>query len=161
MSTTLPPRAPALRHGLWVSSDCDLEVLSSMPSELAFAVVAGTLARHREELARNVAFAGGPGAAAQAVLDAIPDLTPVAATLRTPRRDRRPSGRTLTRLVWALRRARVFLEAFAPPTQADDPVLEDRVFDILTKVVFLIDIVDAWRDPRVVAGAAATSRRTG
>ena len=98
--------------------------------------------------------------AAQAVRDAIPDLSHVAARLREPRPERRPRGRSITRLTWGLRRSRVFLESFAPPLHADDPVLEDRAFDLLAKVVFLLDILDAWRSPSIAAVSEA-ARKTG
>src|SRR5262245_9143821 len=116
----------SVKPGLWSSPDCDLHVLSHVPGELAFGVVAEALTKHRDELARNVVTAGGAASDADLVLRAMPDLSSVAARMKRPGPDRRPRGRALTRLSWALRRARVFLEAFAPPTQADDPVLEDR-----------------------------------
>ena len=154
----------ALRPGLWAAPDCDLRVLANVPRPLAFAVVAASLARQREELSANVLAAGGAEEDATAVLASIPDLTPLAVQLRNPSPDRLPRGRALTRLAWSLRRARIFLESFAPPTHADDPVLEDRAFDLLVKIVFLLDIVDAWLNPGAVADAveaAEAARKTG
>lgn len=154
----------AIRPGLWSAPDCDLRVLANVPRPLAFAVVAASVARQREELSANVLTAGGAEEDAGAVIASIPDLTPLAIRFRNPSPDRLPRGRALTRLTWALRRARIFLETFAPPTQADDPVLEDRAFDLLVKIVFLLDIVDAWRDPAAAAiavEAADASRKTG
>ncbi|KAF0241599.1 MAG: hypothetical protein FD180_4364 [Planctomycetota bacterium] len=156
--------ATSLRPGLWSAPDCDLRVLAHVPRPLAFAVVASTLARQRVELSANVLTAGGAGDDAEAVIASIPDLTPLAARMRNPSPDRLPRGRVLARLTWSLRRARVFLESFAPPTHADDPILEDRAFDLLVKIVFLLDIVDAWRDPAAAAiavEAADPARRTG
>ncbi|MEK7466650.1 MAG: hypothetical protein AAB074_04475 [Planctomycetota bacterium] len=159
-----PHPTAVLRPGLWSAPDCDLRVLANVPRPLAFAVVAASVARQREELSANVLAAGGAEDDAEAVLASIPDLTPLAVRLRNPSPDRVPHGRVLTRLTWSLRRARIFLESFAPPTQADDPVLEDRAFDLLVKIVFLLDIVDAWRDPgaaAIVVEAAEASRKTG
>lgn len=148
-----PPGPP--KHG-----DCDLQVLAQVPSELGFSIVAATLVRHREELAMSLVAAGATDPAAQSVRDAIPDLSHLAARLREPRPERRPRGRSITRLTWALRRARVFLESWTPPSHSDDPVLEDRAFDLLAKIVFLLDILDAWRSPRIAAISEA-ARRTG
>jgi hypothetical protein len=159
-----PAPAAALRPGLWSVPDCDLRVLANVPRPLAFSVVAASLARQRHELAANVLSAGGGEDDAAAVITSIPDLTPLTVRLRNPSPDRMPTGRALTRLTWSLRRARIFLESFAPPTHVDDPVLEDRAFDLLVKIVFLLDIVDAWRDPEVAVmsvEAADAARKTG
>lgn len=156
---TVSMNLAGVRPGLWASADCDLRVLAGVPKELAFAVVAATVTRQRDEMATSLLTAGGSDADVRSLLLALPDLSSLAARLRKPSPDRRPRGRSLTRLTWSLRRARIFLESFAPPTASDDPVLEDRAFDLLVKVVFLLDIVDAWRDPGAAAVAAA--RKTG
>lgn len=148
---------PGAKPGLWTCADCDLRVLAGVPRELAFSVVAGTVSRQRDEMANGLLAAGGSDADVRAMLQAIPDLSSVAARLRRSPAQGRPRGRLLTRLTWALRRARIFLEAFAPPMPPEDPVLEDRAFDLLLKVVFLLDLLDAWRDPAV----ALATRKTG
>ncbi|MCE9581568.1 MAG: hypothetical protein K8T20_03525 [Planctomycetes bacterium] len=160
MTVTITPDGRGARPGPWKHGDCDLQVLAHVPSELGFAVVAATLVRHRDELAASLVAAGGSEAAVQAVRDAVPDLSHVAARLREPRPERRPRGRSITRLTWALRRALVFLESWAPPLCSDDPVLEDRAFNLLSKIVFLLDILDSWRSPRIAAVSEA-ARKTG
>lgn len=143
-----------LRRGLWSVADCDLRVLAHVPRELALALVSGIVTQNRDEVVRGLTE--GDREAAEAVASEIPDLGPYAEVLRNRRRSGPPRRDTLNRIGWALHRAARFLDAFAPPACVEDPVLADRILDLSTKIAFLTDLVDGWRQPR-----AASRRRTG
>jgi len=145
-----------IRRGLWSAADCDLDVLSHVPPELALCVVAGILVRNRDELARQMAGSDEDPASIHRLLTEIPNLSPTAEALRHRKLSGPPRREALDRLGWALRRAAVFLESFAPPGAVHDAVMADRILDLTIKVSFLVDLVDGWRAP-----GTAARRKTG
>ncbi|NUN49905.1 MAG: hypothetical protein HUU15_13850 [Candidatus Brocadiae bacterium] len=142
------------RQGLWPAADCDLSVLAHVPWPVAFDAVSDALALHRHDLAGHLKAAEEPAAAAAALRE-IADLTPFARLLSRGVVPPRLVARTLDRAIWALRRAIRFLESCAPPAALEDPVLADRLLDLLRKLNFLLDLLENARHP-----VSTAARRT-